>query len=159
MSLHKNPQLFKEIIDEISTSKGYKRGIIEKDYYVTLYLQQLNQNLPELVFRGGTSLSKCYGVIDRFSEDIDVTVNFESKLTEGQRKNIKAAVVKTAAELNMNILNLADTKSGREYNDYKIDFNFVIGTELSNSSKIKMSCALYSSNIPLRKSVSYSLIE
>jgi len=52
--------------------------IVEKDFWVCWTLNRLF-NLPDLrkqlVFRGGTSLSKVYGVIHRFSEDIDLTMN------------------------------------------------------------------------------------
>lgn len=50
-------------------------AVIEKDYYVTMLLQELANRLPFLVFKGGTSLSKCYKVIQRFSEDIDLAVD------------------------------------------------------------------------------------
>ncbi len=50
-------------------------ALIEKDYYVTLILKCLNQEIPGLLFKGGTSLSKCYKLIDRFSEDIDLTLD------------------------------------------------------------------------------------
>ena len=46
-------------------------AIIEKDYYVTLVLCELAKQVPDLLFKGGTSLSKCHKIIDRFSEDID----------------------------------------------------------------------------------------
>ena len=51
---------------------------IEKDFWVCWTLNTLYNRLPDkgprLLFKGGTSLSKAYGLIDRFSEDIDVTV-------------------------------------------------------------------------------------
>jgi hypothetical protein len=51
---------------------------VEKDFWVCWTLKTLFHDLPEsgprLLFKGGTSLSKCYGLISRFSEDIDVTV-------------------------------------------------------------------------------------
>jgi hypothetical protein len=51
---------------------------IEKDFWVCWTLDALFNGLPEghprLLFKGGTSLSKAYGLISRFSEDIDVTV-------------------------------------------------------------------------------------
>jgi hypothetical protein len=51
---------------------------IEKDFWVCWTLDALFQRLqkggPRLLFKGGTSLSKGYGLISRFSEDIDVTV-------------------------------------------------------------------------------------
>jgi hypothetical protein len=49
--------------------------ILEKDFWVSWLLGQLfslPEIAPHLVFKGGTSLSKVFGVIDRFSEDIDL---------------------------------------------------------------------------------------
>lgn len=60
---------------------------VEKDFWVCWTLDQLFNGLPEggprLLFKGGTSLSKGYGLISRFSEDVDVTV-FREDLGEGQ---------------------------------------------------------------------------
>ncbi|HWU13105.1 MAG TPA: nucleotidyl transferase AbiEii/AbiGii toxin family protein, partial [Caulobacter sp.] len=60
---------------------------VEKDFWVCWTLDQLFNGLPEggprLLFKGGTSLSKGFGLISRFSEDIDVTV-FREDLGEGQ---------------------------------------------------------------------------
>jgi len=53
-------------------------AVIEKDFWVCWILQMLNE-IPELkgniTFKGGTSLSKAWGLIERFSEDIDIAVN------------------------------------------------------------------------------------
>lgn len=54
--------------------------IIEKDYWVVWVLEQLfslERLKPYLTFKGGTSLSKIYGLIDRFSEDIDLSIERE----------------------------------------------------------------------------------
>jgi hypothetical protein len=57
---------------------GAPVGNIEKDFWVCWTLDALYHRLPDdrprLLFKGGTSLSKAYGLIERFSEDIDVTV-------------------------------------------------------------------------------------
>lgn len=57
---------------------GAPVGNIEKDFWVCWTLDALYHQLPDgqprLLFKGGTSLSKAYGLIERFSEDIDVTV-------------------------------------------------------------------------------------
>lgn len=57
---------------------GTPIGHVEKDFWVCWTLDLLYHQLPEggprLLFKGGTSLSKAYGLIRRFSEDIDVTV-------------------------------------------------------------------------------------
>ncbi|EFB40150.1 MULTISPECIES: nucleotidyl transferase AbiEii/AbiGii toxin family protein [Parachlamydia] len=54
--------------------------IIEKDYWVVWVLERLfslEKIKPYLTFKGGTSLSKIYGLIDRFSEDIDLSIERE----------------------------------------------------------------------------------
>ena len=125
MDLHNKSEKFLEIIEEIKKEKQYKPAIIEKDYYVTLFLKTLVKNLPNLIFRGGTSLSKCHKVINRFSEDIDISVEFTNKLSQGAHKKVKAAIVKTVDELGMKILNIQDTRSRRDFNKYKIDYDSV----------------------------------
>jgi len=53
-------------------------AVIEKDFWVCWTLNALNE-IPELqgniTFKGGTSLSKAWGLIERFSEDIDIAIN------------------------------------------------------------------------------------
>lgn len=54
--------------------------IIEKDYWVVWILERLfsiEKLKPHLTFKGGTSLSKVYGLIDRFSENIDLSIERE----------------------------------------------------------------------------------
>ncbi len=54
-------------------SRGLREAIIEKDYYVTEALRIIAANLgTKIIFKGGTSLSKGWGLIERFSEDIDI---------------------------------------------------------------------------------------
>ena len=57
---------------------GLHEAIIEKDFWVCLTLDHLFHHSPwkaAFTFKGGTSLSKCYGLIQRFSEDIDLSVD------------------------------------------------------------------------------------
>lgn len=80
--------------------------------------------MPYIVFKGGTSLSKCHKVIRRFSEDIDITI--DTLLSQGQKKKIKQAIVDSAQELGMTIENLDETRSRRDYNRYVIAYDSVI---------------------------------
>lgn len=73
--LHEQTRLFADVITETANCMSLPEAVIEKDYYVTMLLQGLAKRLPFLVFKGGTSLSKCYKVIQRFSEDIDLAVD------------------------------------------------------------------------------------
>ena len=58
---------------------GLHEAIVEKDFWVCLTLDYLFHNCPwkdAFTFKGGTSLSKCYGLIKRFSEDIDLILDW-----------------------------------------------------------------------------------
>ena len=84
MYLHEDREEFKDIIEQVSEDIGRAAVVIEKDYYVTMILRLLAQKLTNVVFKGGTSLSKGYRVINRFSEDIDIT--FDEHIGEARRK-------------------------------------------------------------------------
>jgi predicted nucleotidyltransferase component of viral defense system len=63
-------------IQEASARRDISPVIIEKDLWVCWTLRRLNKAADvagHLTFKGGTSLSKAYGIISRFSEDIDLT--------------------------------------------------------------------------------------
>jgi hypothetical protein len=62
-----------------ATSMGVTPAILEKDFWVCFILEYLFQRSPmqrRLVFKGGTSLSKCYHLIARFSEDVDLILDW-----------------------------------------------------------------------------------
>ncbi len=68
-----------ELFRQLSFKTGIQQQAIEKDAWVTLVLRLVfNAKISKhLVFKGGTSLSKAYQLIKRFSEDIDLAVNRE----------------------------------------------------------------------------------
>ncbi|HEX2901255.1 MAG TPA: nucleotidyl transferase AbiEii/AbiGii toxin family protein, partial [Bacteroidia bacterium] len=65
------------ILDEIASRAGLPGQAIEKDWWVTQCLRAVFQTSvsEHIVFKGGTSLSKGWGLIERFSEDIDLSVS------------------------------------------------------------------------------------
>ena len=81
--LHNDKEQFSDAINLTAYQTGVMAQAVEKDYYVSLILRKLAQRIPFIVFKGGTSLSKCHGVIKRFSEDIDITIDTE--ITQGWR--------------------------------------------------------------------------
>jgi hypothetical protein len=68
-----------ELFSEAATQKGTTPAVVEKDFWVTWVLNQLFRE-PDLarllMFKGGTSLSKVYNLIERFSEDIDLVLDW-----------------------------------------------------------------------------------
>lgn len=86
--LHSEREQFRDAIDLAYDQTGVMVQAIEKDYYVTMLLRLLAQKMPYIVFKGGTSLSKCHKVIRRFSEDVDnvlVWCNREGRLRKNAR--------------------------------------------------------------------------
>ena len=63
-------------IDEAAARRGVSPVVVEKDFWVSWMLALLFRSdcADALVFKGGTSLSKVFGAIDRFSEDIDLSL-------------------------------------------------------------------------------------
>lgn len=88
---------------------------------MTLFLFELKRKVPGLIFKGGTSLSKCYKLIDRFSEDIDITVK-EEYFTQGNRKKLKYIIKEITDYLGLSIINFEKTRSRRDYNCYIVDY-------------------------------------
>ena len=69
MKLHEDKKLFKQAVQKTAEEKGILDIYVEKDYWVTyaLYTIFKNEIGKETIFKGGTALSKCFGLIERFS--------------------------------------------------------------------------------------------
>ncbi|MEK7227085.1 MAG: nucleotidyl transferase AbiEii/AbiGii toxin family protein, partial [Bacteroidota bacterium] len=96
MNLHNNINLFKETVRAASHHTGIKDEFVEKDYWITLVLHQLSKSkyAGQTVFKGGTSLSKAYGLINRFSEDVDIAIINDNNKSGNKIKTIIRAVEK-----------------------------------------------------------------
>lgn len=97
----------KEILQTLGSKRGQSPAVLEKDVWVCWALGTLftiSRVLP-MAFKGGTSLSKVYNAIDRFSEDIDVTIDYKALLPEadpfraGISGNQLSKLTKTLREL------------------------------------------------------------
>jgi hypothetical protein len=69
--VHEDPE-FRLLLELISSTRGVDPGVVEKDYWVTHTLWAIQAQGWELWFKGGTSLSKGFSLIERFSEDLDL---------------------------------------------------------------------------------------
>lgn len=76
-----------DLVNEVAARRGLSTWVVEKDLWVCWVLGRLREveGLPTLIFKGGTSLSKVYGLIERFSEDIDLTISRDGWGFEGER--------------------------------------------------------------------------
>ena len=71
--LHNHPE-FDDLIRAVEQEKGVNAFLVAKDYWMMHVLYSLKKNGFEFQLKGGTSLSKGYGIINRFSEDIDIHI-------------------------------------------------------------------------------------
>ncbi len=147
MNLHHDREAFEELLIGAANELAIPTNIIEKDYYVTITLKLLADKLDNMVFKGGTSLTKCYHLLDRFSEDIDISYTAESgNLGEAGKRQLKKAIVATMEELGFNITNLEATKSRRDYNCYRAEYPSIY--EQSNILKPELVVETYVALLP-----------
>lgn len=155
--LHYDKDLFEQIILKTADYKEIEAGIIEKDYYVTLFLKELSKVLPGLIFKGGTSLSKCHRLIKRFSEDIDLNIEYAERATEGQRKNLKRTIASVIDGLGLELINPENVKSKRDYNRYIVEFPTVFKSDALKENLI-VETAVYIKAYPTEKLEATSFI-
>lgn len=122
--LHKHKEEFINAVNLASEYFHILPVIVEKDYYVTMILRELTERQGFVVFKGGTSLSKCHKAIKRFSEDIDITI--DSRLSQRQMKKLKEVIKDIATELDLAIPNIGEIRSRRSYNRYILEYQSVL---------------------------------
>ena len=96
MQLHLDETNFKKIVGNASAYLKIQQAFVEKDYWITLVLSRLAKSkyVDESVFKGGTSLSKGYNLIERFSEDVDIAIINDKGKTGNEIKNIIRTIEK-----------------------------------------------------------------
>lgn len=102
MRLHQNIQLFRDAVRITAQQMNIPPEFVEKDYWVTYALFTIfhNEIGKDTVFKGGTALSKCYHLVERFSEDIDLVV----LRREGESNNRLTTKIKTISDVVNSVL-------------------------------------------------------
>ena len=111
---------WKEIIETVAAEEHRTAQMVEKDTIQSIILFDLSKSELPFVFKGGTSLSKVYGLIDRFSEDIDLSTN--QKLTESEKRKTKNIIMEIADEVDLTLINSDDVQSRHSYNKYIFEY-------------------------------------
>ncbi len=115
-----NEQMWKEIIETISLEIKKNRMMVEKDIVQSMFLFELSKSDMPFVFKGGTSLSKAYCLIDRFSEDIDISLS--RSVNQREKKKIKEDIVNIGKILNLKLINEDKINSRFDYNKYIFEY-------------------------------------
>lgn len=150
MNLHGHRNEFSDLVTLVSREKHIPESAVERDYYLIMMLQKLEQSeyVEQCVFKGGTSLSKCYpGSIERFSEDIDLTflgMELPDKQCGRQIKKIES-VMTAGAETEP----IPEERSNRSksmfawYGDKKNRIKLEIGSSVRPDPYGKRACRTY----------------
>jgi Nucleotidyl transferase AbiEii toxin, Type IV TA system len=126
MRLHQHPDFRDAIVAarKYFAPKGIATQLIEKDYYVTEALRTIaNRWESQVIFKGGTSLSKGWQLIDRFSEDIDLFLNKQAFTPPlgANRVDKELIEIETAVAIHPGLMlesQLGNRKRGASRNSY-----------------------------------------
>lgn len=110
---------WKDVITEVARATGRKELLIEKDVIQSLFLANLPTD-SSLVFKGGTSLTKAYRLIDRFSEDLDFSV--ANRINDAGRAENKRQILTAAAEVGLELQNADSIRTRGNYNQYRFQY-------------------------------------
>ena len=116
-----NQTEWKEIIETVARELGRSEQMVEKDTIQSMFLFELAKSELPFVFKGGTSLSKVYNLIDRFSEDIDLSMN--RRPTQSERVKSKELIIEIAENLGLVLANSEEIKSRYDYNKYVFKYD------------------------------------
>lgn len=108
MKLHTaESKTFSDAIRAASEHLKINQVFVEKDYWITLVLNRLSKtkHVNETVFKGGTSLSKGFGLINRFSEDVDIAIinaaNKSGNVVKNIIRTVEKEITKELTEINL----------------------------------------------------------
>ena len=107
------PEEINVVLSATSSKMNFSTNVVEKDWWVTMVLKALFQTscAEYLTFKGGTSLSKGWGLIERFSEDIDVAFDKSFWGVEGINKSQRDKIrKKTRAYIESDLLPELDSR-------------------------------------------------
>lgn len=144
MKLHTNKDAYEELLTLASEKSGIERYKVEKDYWVCKMLREtaLSEHGDKVYFKGGTSLSKGYGLIDRFSEDLDLFVySGNPSSSKTAEKRIVADVSHFLIENNSDIYQEKESVSGGNFR--KLPFLYAddtSGTGLKQHLEVELKC-------------------
>jgi predicted nucleotidyltransferase component of viral defense system len=123
-----------DTINAASLATGLPYEVIEKDWWVTMTLKALFETkcADFIVFKGGTSLSKCWNLVERFSEDIDIAISREFfGITNVSSKNQREKLRKLSSKYIQDelVAELTDKLSEVEITGFSVELET---TELSD---------------------------
>lgn len=154
------------ILANVAEEKGIDDNAVEKDFWVSMTLKAIfsSPSSKGIVFKGGTSLSKGWELIERFSEDCDLAIDrtvlgFEKELTKKQRTNLRKqakifvdntlvsevgeCLNKLGLEGHFNVKNPTVKESDKDPTEFFIEYKSVLPEKnpyIAERVKVEVSC-------------------
>lgn len=125
MHLFNNKRDFETVITKTSKWMSVANEYIEKDYWLFLILKEIFKNDKcGYVFKGGTSLSKCHHLINRFSEDIDISYSSPfGEVNSGEIKRKFKGITDAIKAVGLEIANPDKLRWNRYFNQFQCPYN------------------------------------
>ena len=149
MRLDSNKEDFLDLIRKTSKQLNIAFDYVEKDYWLYLILKEIFKNNEKgYVFKGGTSLSKCHHLVNRFSEDIDISYSSNYKeLTGGQARRQFNGVFNAIKRVGLEIENLDNLRARRYFNQFRCPYESLFD-ETAIEKVIKIELAAQTPSFP-----------
>jgi predicted nucleotidyltransferase component of viral defense system len=152
MKLHLDKDAFTALLRLGSAGSGVRLDVLEKDYYITLMLEELagwQEALPAY-FKGGTALYKALGSIRRFSEDIDITVCIDGCSNSQAKRRLEKAASGYKSLPRTTVKELESNQKGSitSVYDYESILGMVIPDPLQRFSHVKVEATSFTVSEP-----------
>ncbi|MDD2286917.1 MAG: nucleotidyl transferase AbiEii/AbiGii toxin family protein [Petrimonas sp.] len=133
MKLHTDKKLFRDAVSITAQQMNIPTIYVEKDYWVTFALKSIfsEEIGADTIFKGGTSLAKCFKMINRFSEDVDLVVIRREGETDNKLKrklkDVESAINGTLPEIEIQGLTHKVGMSRKTAHSYSKEFTGAYG--------------------------------
>lgn len=154
MLLLNDKQAFVDLVERVALETQIAQSFVEKDYFAISILKELVSRNDKFVFKGGTSLSVCQKVINRFSEDIDISY-LDEHITVGQRKQIKQAFFDSIEAVSLKVSNAENICSRRVFNRYLCPYTSLFG---GKNDQVIVEWATQTPSFPVEEKTAQTII-
>ncbi len=163
MNLHESGIVFEDAIRAASDHLDMRTIFVETDYWVTFLLSRLSKSAhsDEIVFKGGTSLSKVHKLIARFSEDVDLAILKAEDQTSTQVRNLIRKVEKELASGFEDVYFEGITSKQTRYRKTAYDYKITVTSESAPGIQelLILEINSFANPVPFKRMPVSSLIE
>lgn len=160
--IHKDKDEFLKVLESVSAETGFALTLLEKDYYLSLLLSGIVSLSDDLIFKGGTCLSKAYYSYYRLSEDLDFSMKLPEQVTRTVRRSVirpvkdKIQLFAKSYGLSIEGAEKAGRNESKQY-IYYVDYGSVV-LEKKQSIKIEIGLRFNPMLPPVRRKVSHKFL-